>query len=525
MDDLSIGDDVRTGWFIYNGQTEEELLQYQSTVVRVQIHAKVTEIPRQTFSQWPHLREVQASHSSQLETIGESAFRSCFRLQSVDLRCASQLNRIERDAWGYCLGLTEIHFANERQELLPPMRWEDAIFEGCTALVHIELPPNLQHVGDQVFCSCESLEHFVIPWAAIPRGTFSGCQSLSHVEFLSQQDLTDIGDEAFVECALTNIDFPPTIQRIGDAAFYLCQHLERISNLSLALTSLGDEAFFGCENLREINLQPCTSLTELPRRVFADCSNLQTVELPTSIGLVSEGAFSGCTSLTSLQWPKSCTGIPDNCFNGCRGLTKILFQSNSLSRIGQGAFYGCHALKDVKLPDSVRFIENSAFIACLELPAILVLPLSLRYLGEAAFADCGGLVAVVLPPRLHSVGREAFYRCHSLSSVSIARMPCVLWPKLLMSLSSAESTGGQLHRAGLNFQTRQSSLFAYLCENIGDLFHGGVAFDAGEHVDKSGIDVAQSPTTESMGENSVAPGTARRTTFFKHMYWRNAAAM
>jgi hypothetical protein len=57
------------------------------------------------------------------------------------------------------------------------------VFNGCTALKKIELPPSLRYIGNAIFRSCTSLETITIPdgIANLGNWTFSGCSSLRTV--------------------------------------------------------------------------------------------------------------------------------------------------------------------------------------------------------------------------------------------------------------------------------------------------------------------------------------------------------
>lgn len=57
------------------------------------------------------------------------------------------------------------------------------VFNGCTALKNIELPPSLRSIGNAIFRSCTSLETITIPDGIVNLGswTFADCTSLKTV--------------------------------------------------------------------------------------------------------------------------------------------------------------------------------------------------------------------------------------------------------------------------------------------------------------------------------------------------------
>ena len=93
------------------------------------------------------------------------------------------------------------------------------MFECCTSLKEIVIPPSVNSIGSYAFYSCTSLDKFEIPpfVTEIKDFTFSKCSSLS--EIMIPQSITSIGIKAFYSCeSLTKLEIPLGIQ-IGENAF------------------------------------------------------------------------------------------------------------------------------------------------------------------------------------------------------------------------------------------------------------------------------------------------------------------
>ena len=71
--------------------------------------------------------------------------------------------------------------------------------------------------------------------------TFSGCSGLEEIEL--PEDLEEIGERAFFCCtSLTEIEIPDPVETIGDYAFSLCVKLEKIE-LPEDLETIGPNTF------------------------------------------------------------------------------------------------------------------------------------------------------------------------------------------------------------------------------------------------------------------------------------------
>ena len=73
---------------------------------------------------------------------------------------------------------------------------------------------------------------------------------------------------------------------------------------------------------------------------FVNCSELTSINLPSSITKIGNYVFLGCSGLTSINIPASITKIGTGTFQGCSGLTSINIPA-SITEIGTGAFYDC----------------------------------------------------------------------------------------------------------------------------------------------------------------------------------------
>ena len=237
---------------------------------------------------------------------------------------------------------------------------------------------------------------------------------------------------------VNEVEFPESIERIGDGLFAGSISLEKI-NLPENLEYLGASAFEDCINLKEIKFST-TRLKEIKPQTFSGCSSLKSIKLPDSIEKIGNFAFSSCTKLQSLNLPKNmkeisngafreCSNlksinlndnlekIGSNAFEDCRNLIAIKFPK-SLKSIGDGAFCDCVSLKKIKIPEMVREIQEETFSGCKYLK-VVELPENIKDISDGAFKMCTSITEIRLPSKLKNIGFNAFFSCDSLKSISI----------------------------------------------------------------------------------------------------------
>lgn len=124
------------------------------------------------------------------------------------------------------------------------------------------------------------------------------------------------------------------ITSIGTYALH-ASNVEAIE-LPSTLTSIGKFACFGDTKLTSVSFAG-SRLTEVGARAFESCTSLRTISLPDSVSTVGERAFAR-TGLTSFKVPSGLKTIPQECFRECRSL-KTVNLPVTVSRVYKYAFY------------------------------------------------------------------------------------------------------------------------------------------------------------------------------------------
>ena len=155
-------------------------------------------------------------------------------------------------------------------------------------------------------------------------------------------------------------------------------------------------------------------------------------ELVISEGVTAVGAcaFTDCTEIASVQLPSTLTTLGDRCFAGCISLTSIELPHALMSVIG-GAFANCLRLRSFSMAggDNYDFAVRDGVLMTASGKGIVAYPAArpgIRYdvpdgvTGIARYAFSGsGLMIVSLPTSLHSISDYAFSNCTRLMYIGI----------------------------------------------------------------------------------------------------------
>ena len=201
---------------------------------------------------------------------------------------------------------------------------------------------------------------------------------------------------------------------IGARAFRECTELNSVS-IPTSVTAIGEVAFCNCSGLTSMTIP--NSVSSIADYTFAGCSGLTEVNIPESVTSLGKSAFSDCKNLTSITIPESVSVIGERAFYYCIGLTSITIP-NSVSSIAESTFFLCTGLTEVNLPNSITSIGRYAFSECHSLTSINI-PNSVTSISEGTFRMCGALTSVNIPNSVEYIHYIAFYRCSSLTSITI----------------------------------------------------------------------------------------------------------
>ena len=304
--------------------------------------------------------------------------------------------------------------------------------ESSVTMEEVVLPSSLKTLGKNAFYGKRNLKKITLPGGlvTIGQGAFRGCKSL--VEITIPESVTEIGKGVFQNCAeLKKINFRHSFAERKDTFW----------GTTVTENTISAEMFAGCSSLETINIPSGVAI--IGASAFENCSLLKDITLPDTVTAIEQGAFSGCMNLECLTLPKNLSEIGQGAFPRSGWSAKIAKFSSILvhpenpnySSI-EGMLYSkdgktliaCpsqHASVECVLPEGMLEILPGAFAGCGNIKK-LVIASTVKTIGEAAFASMENLEEVVLPNELEYLGKRLFEGCKNLTSI--------IWPKNLRGI-------------------------------------------------------------------------------------------
>ena len=190
---------------------------------------------------------------------------------------------------------------------------------------------------------------------------------LSSINIPTLQDLIDAGDAD----ASGNIARGVTI---GKEAFFRTKALQNIT-LPNSITSIGESAFHE-GGLTEIEVPG--SVETIEKWVFRNCLAMNTATLNVGTKHIRVEAFSGCIKMGSISFPEGLLTIEKQAFALCIALPSITIPS-TVKSIGDYAFVYNYRMKSVDILSNIEALGKGVFMACNHLENITLPTTCKRY--------------------------------------------------------------------------------------------------------------------------------------------------
>ena len=172
------------------------------------------------------------------------------------------------------------------------------LFFGCASITDIEIPQTIQSIGKFAFGSCTALEeiHLPINISSIDEGAFIGCTKLE-VVFVWNRNLSFLKNSAFNNCpSLTLFGYrDSTAQALAqekNIRFALLDSMDTPDfTLPRDLSEIGEETFL--DTAAEVVFINGPVNTIGPG-AFSNCKKLRQIHIPPETTQIAEDAFDGC---------------------------------------------------------------------------------------------------------------------------------------------------------------------------------------------------------------------------------------
>lgn len=162
------------------------------------------------------------------------------------------------------------------------------VFDGCTSLTSIEIPPSVKWIGESAFENCENLSRVILHegLSSIGMRAFSGCVNLRQIQL--PRSLHNLSKYSFEKSGLESIEIPENVVVIPFGLFLDCKSLKYVK-LHDKVFRIDNCAFISCESLEEIEIP--NSVRELDLRVFAGSYALRQVVVSRSTKVLNDDWF------------------------------------------------------------------------------------------------------------------------------------------------------------------------------------------------------------------------------------------
>ena len=141
-------------------------------------------------------------------------------------------------------------------------------------------------------------------------------------DFVNGKRVTHIGEHAFRNLAIVEVQLPITLDRICESAFENCDVLKKVSCDSLDL-GIESNAFAGCISLEQFYSMGVVEL--LGPNVFSFCTSMNEFQT-TFINSIPKESFNGCLNLKNFVF-SGITSVRSSAFMNCV-LDKVLIEKD-----------------------------------------------------------------------------------------------------------------------------------------------------------------------------------------------------
>lgn len=303
----------------------------------------------------------------------------------------------------------------------------------------------------------------------IPALMCQNCSKLKKLTFAPGCKVGAIGNNAFANTGLEEVEIPTSIPVIAKYAFQQNHQLTKVvfkdrDNVAGSVAQkIGIYAFAFSENITSVVFEH--GVKEIGASAFFHSPINQPIPFPEGLEVIGTVAFHAAQIKGDLILPSSLKRIEYGVFGEDPGAPGWVFHNGiqlpaNIEVLGGYAFVGSRkAQNDIVIPNTVKEIGKLCFGAA-PLTGTLTIPSSVTTIGNSAFGFCGGLDYVKFEENstLTSLGDKVFTGCNGLRYIDMTKV------------NSADLlTGAATKKIGRNanaFQDLPNYTLVYLPQNF-----------------------------------------------------------
>lgn len=187
----------------------------------------------------------------------------------------------------------------------------------------------------------------------------------AHLNFLEENNFDEFLDTPRIygfseEFSVTFENFRDSLLEILDTSGI--DYMSRMKHIPTRLFA---------NNTNLVSIEIPSNIKGIGAKAFKECSQLQSVTISEGVEIIGLKAFNFCESLTSVKLPESLYRLGEMAFAGCRNLKNITLPKLHLMHLPDAVFLGTD-ISDIEIPDNVGFIDHRAFAECNNLTRISI---------------------------------------------------------------------------------------------------------------------------------------------------------
>lgn len=265
-----------------------------------------------------------------------------------------------------------------------------------------------------------------LPVTAIGEEAFSGCNDITGIAF--PNSICYIGKDA-LDCP--NLKWRKyngaSYLSLGGSSLGILMQLEDTSSKSFTIPSntiiIYENAFSRSNKLESITVESRSKLTQIGDSAFANCMNLKTLSLPSTVKFIGHQAFYRTIYLNSFTIPSGIEKVETDSFENMsssvyrihNGLRYVGTSSNPYYYL-DGVSKNGEPLSSYTVHSDTRIIADCAFYHSESIQSIdLSGATHLQTIGSSAFSSCSELTEITIPASVQVIKGSAFSGCSNLT--------------------------------------------------------------------------------------------------------------